>query len=48
MSAFVQSVDLIVSVADLANFKPGVRRGVAQYGALSQPFLETVEAGRAA
>lgn len=43
MSAFVQSVDLIVNFADLANFKPVVRRGVAQYEALYKPFLETLE-----
>src|SRR4051812_6849230 len=31
MSAFVRSVDQIVNVADIANFKPVVRRGVAQH-----------------
>src|SRR5947209_20013022 len=30
-SAFVQSVDLIVNVADLVNFKTVLRRGVAQH-----------------
>lgn len=44
MSAFVQSVDLIVNFADLGNFKPIVRRGVAQYEALYKPFLETMQA----
>ena len=44
MSAFVQSVDLIVNFADIANFKPVVRRGVAQYEALYRPFLETLQA----
>src|ERR1700719_2410927 len=33
MSAFVQSVDQIVNIADLANFKPILRRGVAQHQA---------------
>ena len=31
MSAFVQSVDQIVNIADLASFKPILRRGVAQH-----------------
>ncbi len=31
MSAFVQSVDQIINIADLANFKPVLRRGVAQH-----------------
>ncbi len=47
MSAFVQSVDLIVNFADIANFKPVVRRGVAQYDALYKPFLETLTAVQA-
>ncbi len=44
MSAFVHSVDQIVNVADLANFKPVLRRGVAQNRELYQPFLETMQA----
>ncbi len=44
MSAFVQSVDQIVNVADLANFKPVLRRGVAQYRELYQSFHETMKA----
>src|SRR4051812_34256713 len=43
MSAFVQSVDQIVNVADLANFKPILRRGVAQYRELYQAFNEMVK-----
>src|SRR6185369_1863531 len=31
MSAFVQSVDQIVNIADLASFKPVLRRGIAQH-----------------
>jgi hypothetical protein len=47
MSAFVQSVDQIVNIADLANFKPVLRRGVAQYRELYTPFNETVKAVQA-
>ena len=47
MSAFVQSVDQIVNVADLANFKPVLRRGVAQYRELYQAFHETLKAVQA-
>ncbi len=41
MSAFVQSVDQIVNIADLANFKTVVRRGVAQHRELYSTFEET-------
>jgi len=47
MSAFVQSVDLIVNITDLANFKPVVRRGVAQYRELYSSFHETLKAVQA-
>ena len=43
MSAFVQSVDQIVNIADLANFKPILRRGLAQYNELYQAFNEMVK-----
>lgn len=43
MSAFVQSVDQIVNIADLANFKPILRRGVAQYQELYHAFNEMVK-----
>ena len=43
MSAFVQSVDQIINVADLANLKPVLRRGVAQYRELYQAFHETLK-----
>ena len=46
MSAFVQSVDQIVNIGDIANFKPVLRRGVAQHGDLYTPFRETLEAVR--
>jgi hypothetical protein len=47
MSAFVQSVDLIVNIADLANFRPVLRRGVAQYRELYTSFHETLKAVQA-
>ena len=47
MSAFVQSVDQIVNIADLANFKPVLRRGVAQYRELYSSFNETLKAVQA-
>jgi hypothetical protein len=40
MSAFVQSVDQILNVADLANFKPVLQRAVAQHRELYLPFEE--------
>ena len=43
MSAFVQSVDQIVNIADLANFKPVLRRGVAQHREQYHPFQETLK-----
>jgi len=43
MSAFVQSVDQIVNIADLANFKPILRRGVAQHHELYHAFSEMVK-----
>lgn len=47
MSAFVQSVDQIVNVSDLANFKPVLRRGVAQFRELYNAFNETEKAVQA-
>ena len=44
MSAFVQSVDQIINISDLANFKPVLRRGVAQYRELYHAFHETMKA----
>lgn len=43
-SAFVQSVDQIVNVADLANFKTVIRRGIAQHRELYSVFNETLKA----
>ena len=48
MSAFVQSVDQILNIADLANFKPVLRRGVAQHHDLYLPFQEAMRAAQAA
>ena len=44
MSAFVQSVDQIVNIGEIANFKPVVRRGVAQHQEFYGPFQETIKA----
>ncbi len=44
MSAWAQSVDQIVNIADLANFKPVLRRGVAQHAEQYHPFQETLKA----
>jgi hypothetical protein len=38
---------LIVNIADLANFKPVLRRGVAQYRELYASFHETLKAVQA-
>jgi hypothetical protein len=43
MAAFVQSVDQIVNIADLANFKTVIRRGVAQHRELYHAFNEMVK-----
>lgn len=40
MSAFVQSVDQIINIADLANFKAVIRRGVSQHRELYHSFNE--------
>ena len=44
MAAFIMSVDQIVNITDLANFKPVLRRGVAQHQELYHPFRETLKA----
>ncbi|MGH8094282.1 MAG: hypothetical protein ACREIF_12555 [Chthoniobacterales bacterium] len=44
MMAFTQSVDQIINISDLPNFKPVLRRGVAQNSDLYLPFQETVKA----
>ena len=47
MSAFVHSVDEIINVADLANFKPVLRRGVAQHRELYHSFTDMVKSVQA-
>ena len=42
-SRTAQSVDQIINIADLANFKPILRRGVAQYRELYHAFNEMVK-----
>ncbi len=44
MSAFVQSVDQIINIGDLANLKPVLRRGVTQHRELYHAFNETMKA----
>lgn len=46
INAFVQSVDQIVNVADLANFKPVLRRGVAQHREAYHPFKTALTAAQ--
>jgi len=47
MSAFVQSVDQIINIADLANLKPVLRRGVAQHRDLYHSFKEMMKSVQA-
>ncbi|HST31496.1 MAG TPA: hypothetical protein VLK27_11740 [Chthoniobacterales bacterium] len=47
MSAFVNSVDQIVNITDLANFKPVLRRGVSQHRELYNAFNEMVKSVQA-
>ena len=47
MSAFSQSVDQIINICDIANFKPVLRRAVAQHSDLYTPFRETFQAVQA-
>lgn len=46
-SAFVHSVDQIVNIGDLANFKSVLRRGVAHYHDLYASFNETYKSVQA-
>jgi len=43
MSAFVQSVDQIINIGDLANFKPVLRRGTTQHRELYHSFNEMLK-----
>ena len=42
MSAFAQSVDQVLNIDDVANFRPVLRRGVAQHQELYQPFQDAL------
>jgi hypothetical protein len=43
MTAFVHSVDQIINITDLANFKPVLRRGVSQHRELYNSFNEMLK-----
>ena len=43
MSAFVYSVDQVINIADLANLKPVLRRGVTQHHELYNGFNEMLK-----
>ena len=47
MSAFVHSVDQVINISDLANLKPVIRRGVAQYKELYNAFNEMLKSVQA-
>ena len=47
MSAFAHSVDHIINIADLANFQPVLRRGVAQHQELYHSFKEMMRSVQA-
>lgn len=46
MGAFAHSVDQIINIGDIANFKPILRRGVAEHADLYIPFQETLKDAR--
>ena len=43
MCAFVNSVDQVINIGDIANLKPVIRRGVAQYRELYNSFNEMLK-----
>jgi hypothetical protein len=47
LTAFAQSIDQIVNISDLSNFKPVLRRGLAQCADLYAPFREVLQAAQA-
>src|SRR6202043_3950309 len=47
MSAFAYSVDHIINIADLANFQPVLRRGVALHQGLYHSFNEIMKSAQA-
>lgn len=47
MAAFTHSVDLIINLNDITNFKSVLRRGVTEHNDFYTPFRETLKAVRA-
>jgi hypothetical protein len=47
LSAFAQSIDQIVNISDLNNFKPVLRRGLAQFVDFYAPFREAFQVAQA-
>ncbi len=47
MTAFVQSVDQIINIADLANFKPVLQREITQHRKLYHSFNQTLKSVQA-
>jgi len=47
MTAFVQSVDQIINIADLANFKPVLQREATQHRKLYHSFNQTLKSVQA-
>ena len=47
MSAFVNSVDQVINISDLANLKPVLRRGVSQHRELYNAFNEMLKSVQA-
>ena len=47
LSAFAQSIDHVVNISDLSNFKPVLRRGLAQYVDLYAPFRDALQVAQA-
>lgn len=47
MSAFVYSVDQVININDLANFKPALRRGVTQHHELYNSFNDMLKSVQA-
>lgn len=47
MSAFAQSVDQMINITDLANFKPVLRRGTAQHREIYHPFQAALKTAQA-
>jgi hypothetical protein len=44
MQAFTHSVDVVVGLADIANLRPVLRRGIMRMGEFNAPFREVLKA----